>query len=207
MQYWLFGSYNYRYLCTPQARLAAARASCIRAAAAWLPQLCAPARHLAPMPRPARALPPQWPWCTGGKARPPPTFFGRDSFLGVATATLMGLQHAMAMLAGMTTVPYLIGANAFSDPTITADQALDYQQVGRRATRGGRRAQPQASLLVSSGYRPVRLQQMQRQATGGRRGVRQATSGGRRWEAGLTAPPHLPHCLPPPLSSCPPRST
>jgi xanthine/uracil permease len=28
------------------------------------------------------------------------------------TATVMGLQHAMAMLAGLTTVPFLIGNNA-----------------------------------------------------------------------------------------------
>lgn len=27
---------------------------------------------------------------------------------------VMGLQHAMAMLAGLTTVPYLIGVNAFN---------------------------------------------------------------------------------------------
>ena len=62
----------------------------------------------------APPAPLQWPWCTGGKKRQPPKFFGRDAFLGILTAAVMGLQHAMAMLAGLTTVPYLIGNNAYN---------------------------------------------------------------------------------------------
>ena len=42
----------------------------------------------------------QWPWCRGNKRRSPPQFFGKDSWLGLLTAAVMGLQHAMAMLAG-----------------------------------------------------------------------------------------------------------
>jgi hypothetical protein len=56
----------------------------------------------------------QWPWCRGNTRRAPPQFFGKDSWLGILTATVMGLQHAMAMLAGLTTVPYLIGNNAIT---------------------------------------------------------------------------------------------
>lgn len=33
---------------------------------------------------------------------------------------VMGLQHSMAMLAGLTTVPYLIGVNAFNVSTAPA---------------------------------------------------------------------------------------
>lgn len=52
---------------------------------------------------------PELPYCTGGKKRAPPKFFGRDSFLGLLTALVMGLQHALAMIGGLTTVPLLIG--------------------------------------------------------------------------------------------------
>lgn len=87
-KYWMFGNYDWKYLCTPQ-----------------------------------------WPWCqaNGGK-RKPPRFFDKDAFLGFATALVMGLQHSMAMLAGLTTVPYLIGVNAFNDPTLTTSEATTYQQ-------------------------------------------------------------------------------
>ena len=60
--------------------------------------------------------------------RDPPRFFGKDSFLGIATAAVMGLQHALAMVGGLTTVPYLIGSNAFNDPTLDKEQATDIQQ-------------------------------------------------------------------------------
>lgn len=75
---------------------------------------------------------PEWPWCRGSKgARAPPRFFGRDSWLGMLTATVMGLQHAMAMLAGLTTVPFLIGNNAVQNTvpgTPEYDEAIDTQQ-------------------------------------------------------------------------------
>ena len=63
-----------------------------------------------PCPRPRL----QWPWCVGARRRSQPQFFGRDAWLGLLTAAVMGLQHAMAMLAGLTTVPLLLGINAFS---------------------------------------------------------------------------------------------
>lgn len=46
----------------------------------------------------------------------------------------MGLQHAMAMLAGLTTVPYLLGANAFDDKSIDETEAVKYQQYLISAT-------------------------------------------------------------------------
>ncbi|EFN55989.1 hypothetical protein CHLNCDRAFT_145360 [Chlorella variabilis] len=78
---------------------------------------------------------PQWPWCRGNKRRSPPQFFGKDSWLGLLTAAVMGLQHAMAMLAGLTTVPYLIGNNAlqeaekmFGVDSAEYDEAIQTQQ-------------------------------------------------------------------------------
>ncbi|PSC73164.1 Uric acid-xanthine permease [Micractinium conductrix] len=77
---------------------------------------------------------PQWPWCNKAGKRNPPRFFDKDAWLGLCTAAVMGLQHAMAMLAGLTTVPYLLGANAFSDPSLTAQEATTMQQYLISAT-------------------------------------------------------------------------
>lgn len=56
---------------------------------------------------------PQWPYCAkDGRKRDAPTFFGKDAFLGILTATVMGLQHALAMCGGLITVPFLLGTNA-----------------------------------------------------------------------------------------------
>lgn len=77
---------------------------------------------------------PQWPWCVGARRRSQPQFFGRDAWLGLLTAAVMGLQHAMAMLAGLTTVPLLLGINAFSDPSLSPAGATRYQQYLISAT-------------------------------------------------------------------------
>lgn len=57
---------------------------------------------------------PTFPYCTKQKERKPPTFFGKDSWLGLLTATVMGFQHAIAMIGGLITVPFLIGSIAKS---------------------------------------------------------------------------------------------
>eukprot|EP00877_Chromochloris_zofingiensis_P003759 jgi/Chrzof1/13384/Cz07g31020.t1 len=51
---------------------------------------------------------PAWPFCQT-KPRRPPTFFGRDAFLGLLTSAVMGLQHALAMAGGLITPPLLVG--------------------------------------------------------------------------------------------------
>ncbi|KAG2500997.1 hypothetical protein HYH03_000819 [Edaphochlamys debaryana] len=53
---------------------------------------------------------PRFPYsCRGGrKVHPPPRFFGTFSWLGVLVATIMGLQHALAMVGGLITPPLLI---------------------------------------------------------------------------------------------------
>lgn len=38
------------------------------------------------------------------------------------------LQHALAMCGGLITVPFLVGANAFNDKTLTKEEASQYQQ-------------------------------------------------------------------------------
>lgn len=71
---------------------------------------------------------PQWPYCTGGKKRPAPNFFGKDAWLGLCTAAVMGFQHALAMIGGLITVPFLIGLNANGDKTLSPDEKLSIQQ-------------------------------------------------------------------------------
>lgn len=44
---------------------------------------------------------PVWPFKAG--KRDPPTFFATDAWLGILTAMVMGLQHAMAMVGGLIT--------------------------------------------------------------------------------------------------------
>ena len=44
---------------------------------------------------------PSWPWKKGGVA--PPKFLGKDAKLPMFVAIAMGLQHALAMVAGIAT--------------------------------------------------------------------------------------------------------
>ncbi|KAL6771374.1 XUV1 [Auxenochlorella protothecoides x Auxenochlorella symbiontica] len=60
---------------------------------------------------------PVWPFKAG--KRDPPTFFATDAWLGILTAMVMGLQHAMAMVGGLITPPLLISAYAANDPTLS----------------------------------------------------------------------------------------
>lgn len=50
--------------------------------------------------------------------RDPPSFFGKDAWLGFITAIIMGLQHAMAMAGGLITPPLLIANYTAQDPTL-----------------------------------------------------------------------------------------
>ncbi|KAF8067194.1 uapA [Scenedesmus sp. PABB004] len=53
---------------------------------------------------------PRWPFCRkpGSKNSEPP-FYGINQSLGVLTALIMGLQHALAMAGGLVTPPLLVG--------------------------------------------------------------------------------------------------
>ena len=112
VEHWLVGDYDWGYLCKPQVGTGC---GVFGSSSVRLAYPCPVHRHAEPLccllPPPARL---QWPWCAGARRRSPPQFFGRDAWLGLLTAAVMGLQHAMAMLAGLTTVPYLLGVNAFS---------------------------------------------------------------------------------------------
>ena len=69
---------------------------------------------------------PSWPYCTKGKKRVPPKFFGRDDWLGIFTSVLMGLQHALAMCGGLITVPFLVGANAAKVSLVLISETLRF---------------------------------------------------------------------------------
>lgn len=60
---------------------------------------------------------PQWPWCMKQKRSAPP-FFGKDEFLGVLLAAIMGLQHALAMVGGLITPPLVVSSTA-NDLSVT----------------------------------------------------------------------------------------
>jgi NCS2 family nucleobase:cation symporter-2 len=49
---------------------------------------------------------PRLPWSNAARKLPP--FFGRNDKLAVFPAIIMGLQHALAMISGITVVPYVI---------------------------------------------------------------------------------------------------
>lgn len=55
-----------------------------------------------------RLCTPRWPFCQRTAPAPPP-FYGPYQALGVLTAAIMGLQHALAMAGGLVTPPLLIG--------------------------------------------------------------------------------------------------
>lgn len=50
---------------------------------------------------------PKWPYC-GQTKRAAPHFFGRDDWLGILTAMVVGLQHCLAMVGGLIVPPLLI---------------------------------------------------------------------------------------------------
>ncbi|KAG2433014.1 hypothetical protein HXX76_008741 [Chlamydomonas incerta] len=56
---------------------------------------------------------PVFPYFRKSKGVPPPMFFGKDDFLGLFVALVMGLQHALAMVGGLITPPLLISNLAF----------------------------------------------------------------------------------------------
>ena len=66
-------------------------------------------------PCPSRPSFPQpvFPYFRKSKGVPPPMFFGKDDFLGLFVALVMGLQHALAMVGGLITPPLLISNLGF----------------------------------------------------------------------------------------------
>jgi hypothetical protein len=69
-----------------------------------------------PLPPPSPFPPspqPVFPYFRKSKGVPPPMFFGKDDFLGLFVALVMGLQHALAMVGGLITPPLLISNLAF----------------------------------------------------------------------------------------------
>ncbi|PNW77575.1 hypothetical protein CHLRE_10g442600v5 [Chlamydomonas reinhardtii] len=58
---------------------------------------------------------PAFPYFRKGKGVPPPRFFGKDDFLGLFVALVMGLQHALAMVGGLITPPLLVSTLAFGN--------------------------------------------------------------------------------------------
>lgn len=70
---------------------------------------------------------PAWPFGKQSK-REPPQFFEVNAWLGILTATIMGLQHALSMIGGLISPATLVGQLAFNDPTLTRQEALDIQQ-------------------------------------------------------------------------------
>lgn len=60
--------------------------------------------------------------------RDPPAFFAKDAWLGLITAIIMGLQHAMAMAGGLITPPLLIANYAANDPELDTAQLNEISQ-------------------------------------------------------------------------------
>ncbi|KAG2448887.1 hypothetical protein HYH02_006236 [Chlamydomonas schloesseri] len=58
---------------------------------------------------------PVFPCFRKGQGVPPPRFFGKDDFLGLFVALVMGLQHALAMVGGLITPPLLVSTLAFGN--------------------------------------------------------------------------------------------
>ncbi|KAG2448886.1 hypothetical protein HYH02_006235 [Chlamydomonas schloesseri] len=56
---------------------------------------------------------PVFPYFRKSKGVAPPAFFGKDAFLGLIVALVMGLQHALAMVGGLITPPLLISNLGF----------------------------------------------------------------------------------------------
>lgn len=64
----------------------------------------------------------------GGRKHAPPLFYGTYKPLGVITAALTGLQHALAMAAGLVTPPLLIGQLS-PDPATRTCEWVTYSWV------------------------------------------------------------------------------
>jgi hypothetical protein len=69
-------------------------------------------------------LQPRWPYCMGGRKNAPPLFYGTYKPLGIITAAITGLQHALAMAAGLVTPPLLVGQLSPDPETRTCEGGI-----------------------------------------------------------------------------------
>jgi xanthine/uracil permease len=57
---------------------------------------------------------PRLPW---GASKPPPPLYKKDDKISIFVAVVMGLQHALAMVGGIITVPLVIGGEFYANFT------------------------------------------------------------------------------------------
>ncbi|PNW77579.1 hypothetical protein CHLRE_10g442800v5 [Chlamydomonas reinhardtii] len=88
---------------------------------------------------------PSFPYFKKSSGVAPPRFFGKDDFLGLIVALVMGLQHALAMVGGLITPPLLISNLGFGTRPGTSPP-VPYSSGNPAETQ---RYLVQASLIVT----------------------------------------------------------